>query len=65
MLQTSFFLEQRTADLTDIIPDYLYPEPIEMLEITSYKVRQAIKNIATGKVLGPNLILAEILKKAI
>lgn len=36
-----------------------------MLEITSYKVRQAIKNIAIGKVLGPNLILAEILKKVI
>lgn len=65
MLQTSFFPEQRTADLTDITSDYLYPEPIEMLEITSYEVRQAIKNMATGKAPGPNLILAEILKKAI
>lgn len=36
-----------------------------MPDITLYEVQQAIKNIATGKVLGPNLILAEILKKAI
>lgn len=65
MLQTSFFPEQRTADLTDITPDYLYPEPVEMPDITSHEVQQAIKNMAIGKALGPDLMLAEILKKAI
>lgn len=36
-----------------------------MLDIILYEVGQAIKNIASRKALGPDIAVAEILKKAL
>lgn len=65
MLQASFFLRQRIADLSDITADYRYPDLIEILAITGYKLSLIIKKIAIGKALGPDIAVAEILKKAL
>jgi len=53
VLQETLFPPPPEADLSDI-PDYEYPEPLQMPAITEKEVCQAVQQAAPNKAPGPD-----------